>query len=299
MELFFKRYLWTVTAVVVALAGVVMARTVSAIAEASLAQPPETAPAASERRLPSRVSATVNGAALAALFGVVLVDPQPATEDVEIAPTGEEVASTLNARLVATIEANPPEYSIAVITDNTARQTAVYGIGDLLMGVATLVEVEARRVLVLNNGQTEYIEMDSDQGGRKLKSVASIAPAKRNKDHDTGEGIKKIGENEYIISQAEIEKTLSNLNTIATQARIVPAFKNGVAQGFKLFSIRPGSIYARIGIQNGDVIKRINGYDINSPDKALEVYSKLKDAREITVELERRGRPVKKHYSIE
>ena len=32
------------------------------------------------------------------------------------------------------------------------------------------------------------------------------------------------------------------------------AFKDGVAQGFKLISIRPDSIYSKIGIVNGDVI---------------------------------------------
>ena len=41
------------------------------------------------------------------------------------------------------------------------------------------------------------------------------------------------------------------MNQIATQARIVPSFKNGVANGFKLFSIQPGSLYSAIGVENG------------------------------------------------
>ena len=56
-----------------------------------------------------------------------------------------------------------------------------------------------------------------------------------------------------------------------------------------MFSIRPKSIYAKIGIQNGDVINKINGYELNSPDKALEVYQRLKDSKTISIELERRG----------
>jgi general secretion pathway protein C len=82
------------------------------------------------------------------------------------------------------------------------------------------------------------------------------------------------------------------------QARIVPAFKDGVSTGFKLFSIRPDSIYSKIGVQNGDVIRRINGYDLNSPEKALEVYSKLKEANRIDIELERSGSVVRKTYNI-
>ena len=64
------------------------------------------------------------------------------------------------------------------------------------------------------------------------------------------------------------------------QARIVPSFKDGVAQGFKLFSIRPDSIYSKIGIQNGDVIKRISfyaPYKMN-PDRWRQVLAALQAA---------------------
>ena len=50
-----------------------------------------------------------------------------------------------------------------------------------------------------------------------------------------------------------LDKALANLNDLAMQARIVPAFKDGQAEGFKLFSIRPDSLYSKIGIVNGDV----------------------------------------------
>jgi general secretion pathway protein C len=83
------------------------------------------------------------------------------------------------------------------------------------------------------------------------------------------------------------------------QARIVPAFKDGQSEGFKLFSIRPDSIYTKIGVQNGDVIKRINGYDLNSPEKALEIYSKLKEASRIDIEIDRNGTSLSKTYTIQ
>ena len=47
------------------------------------------------------------------------------------------------------------------------------------------------------------------------------------------------------------------------------------------------------------MIRKINGYEMNSPDKALEIYQKLRDANRIEVELERRGETVRKSYSIE
>ena len=95
----------------------------------------------------------------------------------------------------------------------------------------------------------------------------------------------------------DTDKLLVNLGSFEGGESI--DFKNGVANGFKLFSIVPDSLYSKIGIQNGDVIRRINGYEMNSPDKALEIYQKLRDANRIEVEVERRGDTVRKSYSIE
>ena len=114
----------------------------------------------------------------------------------------------------------------------------------------------------------------------------------------TVEGVRQVADNRYEIDRNVIDSTLSNLNTIATQARIVPSFKNGVASGFKLFSIQPGSLYSSIGIENGDVIQRVNGYEINSPEKALELYQKLRESAHVTIELERGGQTIRKEYNI-
>jgi general secretion pathway protein C len=173
-------------------------------------------------------------------------------------------------------------------------------VGDKIQN-ADILEIERARVIILNNGHKEFIDNTSGDGAAPVVAVA--APPPKAKDEappgvKLGEGIKKTGENEYEVPRGEIDKTLSNLNDVAMQARIVPAFKDGVAQGFKLFSIRPDSIYTKIGVQNGDVIKQINGYDLNSPEKALEIYSKLKEANRIDIVVERNGSTVRSTYNV-
>jgi general secretion pathway protein C len=71
-----------------------------------------------------------------------------------------------------------------------------------------------------------------------------------------------------------------------------------VAQGFKLFGVRPDSVYAQMGLQNGDTIRRVNGQALTSPEKVLELYSKVKDASRIEIEFDRRGSSVKKTYTV-
>ena len=46
------------------------------------------------------------------------------------------------------------------------------------------------------------------------------------------------------------------------------------------------------------MIQKVNGYEINSPDKALEIYQKLREARHVTVDLERNGQTIRKEYNV-
>lgn len=105
-------------------------------------------------------------------------------------------------------------------------------------------------------------------------------------------GIRKLDDTRYEIKRAALDQILANPIAVARGARIVPAMKNGKPEGFKLYAIRRRSLYARLGLENGDTVHAINGHAVDSADRALEVYTKLRAAREIVLELTRRGQPV-------
>jgi general secretion pathway protein C len=157
--------------------------------------------------------------------------------------------------------------------------------------------------VVCNAGTKEYLEFEGG-GEASAPAAPNLAyapvppPSGGRPPAKITEGVRQVSEGRYEIERSVIDSTLSNLNTIATQARIVPSFKNGVANGFKLFSIQPGSLYASIGIENGDVIQRVNGYEINSPEKALELYQKLRESSHVTIDLERGGQTIRKEYNV-
>jgi len=110
--------------------------------------------------------------------------------------------------------------------------------------------------------------------------------------------IRAVGENAYEIPRAELDKELETLDGLKYGARVIPAFKDGLPVGFKLFSVRSDSVYGQLGIQSGDVIRRVNGVDLTSPDKALELYSKAKDASRFEIELERSGASIRKVCTV-
>lgn len=104
--------------------------------------------------------------------------------------------------------------------------------------------------------------------------------------------IKKLDDTHYEIAAKVIDAVLANPTEAARGARVVPTIKDGKPIGFKLYAIRPSSIYAHLGLRNGDTVKTINGYELTSPDKALDAYSKLRGATAVQLGLERRGKPL-------
>ncbi|MCP3102775.1 hypothetical protein LZ198_28250 [Myxococcus sp. K15C18031901] len=86
--------------------------------------------------------------------------------------------------------------------------------------------------------------------------------------------------------------------TPTQDARIVPAFKEGKPVGFKLFSVRPDSVFTKLGLQERDIIQAINGITLDSPGKVMEVYEQLDTATRVEVDLDRGGTPIRKTYAV-
>ena len=81
-------------------------------------------------------------------------------------------------------------------------------------------------------------------------------------------------------------------------ARVIPHEEGGQVVGVKLYGIRRSSLLGRLGIQNGDMLRTINGYDMTAPDSALEAYARLRSADRITINLNRRGSDQTIDYQI-
>jgi membrane-associated protease RseP (regulator of RpoE activity) len=111
--------------------------------------------------------------------------------------------------------------------------------------------------------------------------------------------IRQVGPNKYAIDKATIDQIFANPMAVANGARVVPAMKDGKPHGFKLYAIRPTSLFAKLGLLNGDTLVTVNGFDLTSADKALEVYTKLHDATTIELEVERKGVRITIDYVVD
>jgi general secretion pathway protein C len=111
-------------------------------------------------------------------------------------------------------------------------------------------------------------------------------------------GVQKSSETQYNIDRALVTRILADPTPIMRGGRLGPYIKDGKPLGFKFYSVRANSAYAKIGLQTGDVLQSINGFEITSPDKALEVYTKLKSATSLSMNILRNDQPMTLNYTI-
>ena len=95
-----------------------------------------------------------------------------------------------------------------------------------------------------------------------------------------------------------VDHELNNFSKLLNQARVVPNFKDGKHNGYLIKAIDRGSLYEKLGLNNNDVIKTINGEEINSPEKAFSLLKMLRNEREITLQIERAGNTKSLLYHI-
>lgn len=104
-------------------------------------------------------------------------------------------------------------------------------------------------------------------------------------------GVACESETRCTIDQVFIDTALANPASLTKQARIVPAVRDGVTTGYKLYGIRPGSLPKALGLKNGDLVLSVNGHPLASMDEAMKLYTTLRRAKRFDVGIERKGTP--------
>jgi S1-C subfamily serine protease len=73
---------------------------------------------------------------------------------------------------------------------------------------------------------------------------------------------------------------------------------DGKSAGLRLDGIRSDGPMAAIGLRSGDVIRAINGLDLDSPERAIDAYLKLRAASHISIAADRAGRRIQLDYDV-
>jgi general secretion pathway protein C len=245
------------------------------------------------------------------------LDDVVATEPVAQEPKEGDVLPPCegSVKLVASIYSdNHPEWSFATLTSGAA-QPLLYRKG----GRVEDNEVYAiyPKAVYLRQGNGHYCSLtmfappavpgQSPNAARPTPppatapAIASAIPGARGgiSEEELNQNVTAVSDTKYKVQRTFVDKILQNQAEIMRSARIVPHEENGQVVGVKLYGIRRNSLLGKLGLQNGDLLRTINGFDMASPDSALEAYSRLRSANNLSVAVTRRGRPMSLDYDIQ
>jgi general secretion pathway protein C len=314
MPVFLRKHFWAINLVTIALCALFAARALGRYVEGVITSSPTPRRTAAPSMLeqpsvssgPRELSHILGRNIFCSTCEKANETPVNATDpkDSQLA-TGDPVKTTLPLKLIATLVSEDDKaWSFAAILDTQNPKTKLYSIGAKLPGDAVLTDVLDRRVLLQNGNRNEYLDIEIGSAGPDGPAVAaapgvvSFQPGVNSLEEEVGKSIRKVGEGKYELERSALNKVLANTTILARSARIVPSMKDGQPNGFKLYAIRPGSLYSMLGMFNGDTINAINGNSITTPDKALEIYTKLRNASHLTISFTRQSKTLTHDYTI-
>jgi len=102
-------------------------------------------------------------------------------------------------------------------------------------------------------------------------------------------GVHRSGYGVTYLTRSAVDHALEDQATLHHSTRVVPELVDGHVAGIKVFGVRPGTWLQRLGFVNGDRVDSIDGYDLMTPDHALEAYAKLRSHDDYHVAITRFG----------
>jgi hypothetical protein len=94
------------------------------------------------------------------------------------------------------------------------------------------------------------------------------------------------------IQRRDVQEQLARgLGDFLSRIEVEPSLEGGKFQGFRVVALTDPELWAGVDLQTGDIVRRVNGADLEEPDTVFNTFVALKQAREVTVELVREGQP--------
>jgi type II secretory pathway component PulC len=129
-----------------------------------------------------------------------------------------------------------------------------------------------------------------------------------NDDNDNGDSdnngakndirLKKVGPGKFEVSRSEVQQTMENPSQFFSQMRAMPHFVNGKTDGFSISQVQPGSVFAQLGLQDGDLLTSIDGQAVTNPMQAMSLIQAVKTQPAIDLIVNRGGSPTSVHLDL-
>ena len=174
-------------------------------------------------------------------------------------------------------------------------QTQVLSTGEQVAGMTLLSVTSYSVTLGDGNGGTAVLDMNSDAPVSTTALAAQQEQVQPNPEPTPTEtpqtdGEEGQGDSGAILTQRELRNILDNPAEFAGRGfRMKPVLNGGEIIGMRVSLNNPSHPLARLGIQNGDIVKSLNGTPLNGPEALSNVYRVLRNTSSLNFEVERGG----------
>ncbi len=306
-----KRYFWLWYLLLVTVAAALAAEMVNAYISAQLA-----APLKPTQTQASRISGPLAQQAPLTHYEVInkrnIFNATPPSDTpeppraVEPAPPPPEVPATpLPLKLVGIMagrKAQAPRFAIIESTGNPPGQ-AVYQVGDSVQQVF-IVDILPGCVVLDRGGEQQKLCFEKDAGtapvpGAAPRAAAAPVPPPAPRPGDAGGAdIVRVDPGTWQVRREKLLENFANVGSLSSQATVTPYFVQGQQLGFRLSQIRAGGVLQQMGLQEGDVLQKVNGLDIYTPQEALQAYQQLQTESTVRLSILRNNSPTTLTYEI-
>lgn len=187
--------------------------------------------------------------------------------------------SQSDIKLVGTISGHN-RYSFAIFQDKNNKQETIR-VGEKVFDYGILKKVEKDKAIIQNDSQILEIPL---QDILKIQEVSHIKGGSQ-----TSGLVRSLSSSTYVVDKKKILHAIDNPNELMTDARFQPNFVDGRQEGFILREVKNNGIYHNLGLQNGDILLRINDYNISNPETALQAFYSLKGLDNVQLDIIRNG----------
>ncbi len=227
-------------------------------------------------------------------------DAGQANQEIVQTPITENVPETrLNLKLRGIYASTDVKSSNAII-ENARGQQDLYFIDDKIPGERnlTLVKVLKDKIILNRNGKYETLTME-DFGSTVNKPSQKNSTLSRFAGKRVAKKIDRRNNRQLSRQLSTIRKKMvNNPKSLAGLMNVNPVTQNGQFKGFKVSPGRDASLFARAGLRRNDLVTSVNGIVLDDPSKALTLYDELRNAQELSIEVERGNKTLSLVYSL-
>jgi general secretion pathway protein C len=199
--------------------------------------------------------------------------------------SSSNVASGSTLRLKGVVAPTPGVAASAIFSTGAARDVSIFVGNDVQPGVK-LKEVHADHVILGRAGIDERIDLEARKGATASSQPARMVGFKLN--------VARTGTNNYALSRKELDDALRDPNQLGYLGQIGMPPGGGV----RMEQAPPGSLAQKLGLQPGDIIKKVNGQAVASTGDLARVYQQFGSTNSIQAEVQRGSSTVSLSYAI-